>query len=150
MTVVTCCQIEGSLSVVVYSLSHVQLLRPHGLQPAMLLCPWDSPDKNTGVGCHSLLQRIFPTQGSNQHLSGLLHWQVGSLPLAPPGKPLGFICYTLQPFREEVEVLTKRIKVEMCMLVCACMCVCVCVYSSQPCITSCECDLSIFMIHYWE
>ena len=30
-----------------------------------LLCPWDSPGKNTGMDCHSLLQRIFPTQGSN-------------------------------------------------------------------------------------
>ena len=30
-----------------------------------LLCLWDSPVKNTGVGCHSLLQRIFPTQRSN-------------------------------------------------------------------------------------
>ena len=33
-----------------------------------LLCPLDSPGKNTGVGCHSLLQGIFPTQGSNQRL----------------------------------------------------------------------------------
>ena len=40
-------------------------LRPCGLQPARLLCPWDSPGKNTGVGCHALLQGIFPTQGSN-------------------------------------------------------------------------------------
>ena len=40
-------------------------LRPHGLQPARLLYPWDSPGKNTGVGCHALLQGIFPTQGSN-------------------------------------------------------------------------------------
>ena len=38
---------------------------PHGLWPAKLLCPWNSPGKNTGVGCHSLLQGIFPTQGSN-------------------------------------------------------------------------------------
>ena len=45
-------------------------LRPHGLQPARLLCPWDSPGTNTGVDCHFLLQGIFPTQGSNQ---GLLH-----------------------------------------------------------------------------
>ena len=30
-----------------------------------LLCPWDFPGKNTGVGCHALLQGIFPTQGSN-------------------------------------------------------------------------------------
>ena len=31
-------------------------LRPHGLHPARLLCPWDSPGKDTGVGCHALLQ----------------------------------------------------------------------------------------------
>ena len=43
-------------------------LQPHGLEPAKLLCPWDSPGKNTGVGCHALLQGIFPTQGSNLHL----------------------------------------------------------------------------------
>ena len=35
------------------------------MQPARLLCPRDSPGKNTGVGCHALLQGIFPTQGSN-------------------------------------------------------------------------------------
>ena len=33
--------------------------------PMAVLCPWDSPDKNTGVGSHSLLQGIFPTQGQN-------------------------------------------------------------------------------------
>ena len=36
--------------------------------PARLLCPWDSPGKITGVGCHALLQGIFLTQGLNQHL----------------------------------------------------------------------------------
>ena len=46
----------------------------HELQPARLLCPWDSPGKNTGVGCHFLLQRIFPTQGRNLHLLNFLHW----------------------------------------------------------------------------
>ena len=51
-----------------------------------LLCPWDSPGKDTGVARHALLQGIFPTQGSNMCLSCLLHWQVGSLLLAPPGK----------------------------------------------------------------
>ena len=44
------------------------------LQPmdyfASLLCPWNSPGKNTGVGCHFLLQGNFLTQGSNP---GLLH-----------------------------------------------------------------------------
>ena len=47
-------------------------LRPNGLQPARLLCPWDFPGKNTGVGCHFLLQGIFLTQGSNLHLWHLL------------------------------------------------------------------------------
>ena len=40
-------------------------LQPHGLQPAGLLCPWDSPGKNIGVGCHCLRQGIFPTQELN-------------------------------------------------------------------------------------
>ena len=43
-------------------------LQPHGLKPARLLCPWSSPGKNTGVDCHSLLQQIFLTQGSNPGL----------------------------------------------------------------------------------
>ena len=41
-------------------------LRPHGLYPTRLLCPWNSPGQNTGVGSLSLLQGIFPTQGSNK------------------------------------------------------------------------------------
>ena len=40
-------------------------LRPHGLQSTRILCPWDFPGKNTGVGCHFLLQEIFLTQGLN-------------------------------------------------------------------------------------
>ena len=48
-------------------------LQPHGLQPARLLCPWDSPGKNTGVGCHAILQGIFLTQGSRLCLPQLLH-----------------------------------------------------------------------------
>ena len=47
----------------------------------------DSTGKHTGVGCHFLLQGIFPTQGLNPHLLNLLHWQAGSLPLVPPQKP---------------------------------------------------------------
>ena len=56
-------------------------LQPPRLQPSRLLCPWGFPGKNTGVGCHALLQ-IFPTQGSNPSLLCLLHWQAGSLPLS--------------------------------------------------------------------
>ena len=40
--------------------------------PPRLLCPWDFPGKNIGMGCHFLLQGIFPTQGSNPHF---LPWQ---------------------------------------------------------------------------
>ena len=43
----------------------IRLLWPHGMSPARLLCPWDFPGKNSGVGCHFLFQGIFLTQGSN-------------------------------------------------------------------------------------
>ena len=62
-------------------------LGPCGLQPIRLLCLWNFPGKNTGVGCHALLQGIFRIQGSNPSLLHFLHWQAFSLPLAPPGKP---------------------------------------------------------------
>ena len=39
------------------------------------------------MGCHTLLQGIFLTQGSNLHLLHLVHWQADSLLLVPPGKP---------------------------------------------------------------
>ena len=57
--------------------------------PTRFLRPWDFPGKNTGVGCHLLLQGIFPTKGSKPCLLHLLHWQVGSLPVEQPGKPPG-------------------------------------------------------------
>ena len=89
-------QYSGSLSIDIFrpqrcvSLSAMSdSLRPHGLQPARLLSPWDSPGKNIEMGCHALIQGIFPTQGSNQHLLHLLHWQAGSLPPEPPVKPTG-------------------------------------------------------------
>ena len=64
---------------------YLTLLRPLGLQPTRLLCPWDFPGKNTRVGCHFLLQGILPTQGLNPHL---LHWQADSLQLSHQGSPL--------------------------------------------------------------
>ena len=54
-------------------------LEPCG--PIRLLYPWDSPGKNTGMGCHFLLQEIFPILDSNSRILRLLHWQAGSLPL---------------------------------------------------------------------
>ena len=73
------------------------LFDPMGLQPARLLCPWNSPGKNTGVGSHSLFQGIFPTQGSNL---GLPHcrWFLYCLshqrsPYIPPPKFNGILYF---------------------------------------------------------
>ena len=55
----------------------VQLCPTLGPWPTRLLCPQNSPGKNTAVACHFLLQGIFLTQGLNQHL---LQWQADSLP----------------------------------------------------------------------
>ena len=63
------------------------ILQPCGLQPAKLLCPWDFPGKNTGMGCHFLLRRILSTQESNPHLLCVLHWQTGYLTLSYLGSP---------------------------------------------------------------
>ena len=59
-------------------------LGPPGLQPARLLCPWDSPGKNPGVGCRFLLQGIFLTQESNP---GLLHCRQIPYRLSCEGSP---------------------------------------------------------------
>ena len=50
---------------------------PMDWKPARPLCPWDFPGKSTGVGCHFLLQRIFPTHGSTR-----VSCTAGSLPLS--------------------------------------------------------------------
>ena len=76
-----------SLGILCHASVMSESLRPHGLQPGRLLCPWDSPGKDTGVGCHFFLQGIFSTQGQNPSVLCLLLWQAASLPLAPPGKP---------------------------------------------------------------
>ena len=78
------CAVCPSIRLPVLSCFSRVSLRPHGLQPARLLCPWDSPGKNTGVGCHALFQGILQTQGSNPQF---LHWQASSLPRESLGKP---------------------------------------------------------------
>ena len=62
-------------------------LKLHGLQPARFLCLQDFSGKNTGVGCHFLLQGIFLTQRSNPHFLHLLKGKVDSLPLSHLGSP---------------------------------------------------------------
>ena len=79
-------------------------LSPHGLQLTRLLCPWNSPEKNPGVGCCFLLQAIFSTQRSNPSLQCLLHWQVDSLPLSHRGFPGFLFALERQLFMIEIQV----------------------------------------------
>ena len=70
-------------------------LPSYGLQPSRLPCPWDLSGKNTGVGCHFLLQGMSLTQGSNPCF---LHcrWMFTA---EPPGKPRysAYFLYVGQP-----------------------------------------------------
>ena len=63
--------------------SCLTLCNPRDCSPARLLCPWDSPGKDTTAGSHSLLQGIFPIQGSN---SVLLHYRQILYPLSDQGR----------------------------------------------------------------
>jgi len=74
-------------------------------------CPWDSPDKHAGVGCHALLQGIFPTQGLNPWLLCFLHWQEISLWLAPHGKTFTHM------FIEVLFTIAKTWKQSKCLLI---------------------------------
>ena len=74
-------KVNGSVAQSVAS----DFLQLHGLQPTRLLSPWDSPGKNTGMGSHSFLQGIFPTQRSN---SCLLHCRQNLYYLSHQGNPL--------------------------------------------------------------
>ena len=80
-------------------------------QSIRLLCPWDSPGENTGVGCHFLLQGIFPTEELNLSLLHLLHWQKDSLPVChlgfvvSVGIPLKFLFH--QVYRSKIIRIIK-------------------------------------------
>ena len=65
-------------------LSCLTLCNPMDCSPPGSSVHGISPGKNTGVGCHFLLQGIFLTQGLSMRLLSLQHRQAGSLPLAPP------------------------------------------------------------------
>ena len=110
---------QPPLKSVSLSVSHSVMpdsLGPHGLQPTRLLCPWDFPGKDTGVGFHSLLQGIFPTQGANPgllHCRQILYWlsykgspnlllatlefpQAPSCPVCFPSLPSSLYCWNLR------------------------------------------------------
>ena len=69
------------------------LCNPMDCSPAGPSVLGDSPNRNTGVGCHALLQGIFPTQGLNPGSPAL---EANSLPFELPGKPIP----TLTPYKE--------------------------------------------------
>ena len=109
-----------------------------------LLCPWYFPVKSTGVGCHFLLQGIFPTQGLD-----LLGCRQIRLPAEPPGKPSLLLTY-LQIHRPDSPDVLRRHQAcfpkdvlwpvlhlvhSMCVCVCACVSVCVSV-----CVCECVCE----------
>ena len=62
--------IKTYIVVVVLVTQSCPTLQPHGLKAARRLCPQNSPGKNIGVGSHSFLQGIFPTQGSGRFFTG--------------------------------------------------------------------------------
>ena len=88
-------------------LSHVRLCNPMAYSPPGSSVHGESPGKNTGVGCHALLQGILPTQGSNP---GLPHCRPILYHLCHQGRELLYVC--------------------VCTRVCVCMHACVCVYKS--------------------
>ena len=63
----------------------------HALKSTRLPGPWNFPGKNSGAGCHFLLQGICPTQGLNPSLLCLLHWQADSWPLNHLGSPRSLV-----------------------------------------------------------
>ena len=70
-----------------------RLVVSNSLQPHGLYGPWNSPGQNTGVGSLSLLQEIFPTQGSNP---GLLHCKQILYQLSHQGSPVWHIASTMK------------------------------------------------------
>ena len=64
---------RGNVCVRAQLLSHMQLFAISWTWATRLFLPWNFPGKNTGMGCHFLLQEILPTQGSNPRLLCLLH-----------------------------------------------------------------------------
>ena len=80
-----CCSVGRAYHFTVQSKwSESRSVVSNSLQPQELYCPWNSPGQNTGVGNPSLLQGIFPTQGSNP---GLLHCRWILYQLCYQGRP---------------------------------------------------------------
>ena len=90
----------------VWTVTCVWLFVTLWIGPTRLLCPWNFPSKNTGVGCHFLLQGIFPTQGLNLCLC-VPYVGRHSFPLYHLGRPWNFLDQgsNLPPSIVEVQTL---------------------------------------------
>ena len=100
-------------------------VQPYRLQATRLLCPWDSPGKRTGVGCHALLQGIFLTQGSNLGLLHcrqiLYHWATREI---PKNTCIWVIDEWTKGGKGEVAMGSMTSLEDSCVCVCVCVCVC--------------------------
>ena len=83
------------LQVVLCMLSLFSQVRLFATLWTIILCPQDSPGRNTGVGCHALLQGIFPTQGSNLHLLNLTALAGGFFTTVTTWEALRYYCFIL-------------------------------------------------------
>ena len=88
-------------------------LQPNGPKPARLLCPWNSPGQNIGVGSLSLLQGIFPTLGSNP---GLPHCRQILYQLSHQGSPriLEWVAYPFfrRSFRPRIQTAVSALQAD--------------------------------------
>ena len=108
-------------------------LRSHGLQPTRLLCPWDSPGKGTGVGCHFLLQGIFQTRGLNL---GLLHCRRILYHYVPPEEWLERLSKCTRQCLRVVGIFIILIEGVSYIYICTYICVIyICVYVTYFCLS---------------
>ena len=95
----------------------------HGPQPTRVLCPWVFPGKNSGVGCHFLLQGIFPTRGWNPHLLQIL--QRILYITEPPGQP-EFLCTNVENIEQILLTEEREGKVSsICVKTVTCIYTCI-------------------------
>ena len=79
-----CCKYNAAAAAIASVMS--DSVRPHGWQPTRLPCPWDSPGKNTGVGCHFLLQCMKVK--SEREVAQLCLTSSDPMDCSPPGSSI--------------------------------------------------------------
>ena len=110
--------------------SRVQLFVNLWTAASRFFCPWDSPGKNTGVGCHFLLQEIVPTQRMNLCLLQLLHC-----------RQFLYHWAMRKPYTHTHIHTHTCLYVCICVCICICVCMCICIYKTfiHTCAHMCVC-----------